>query len=149
GALRAPGLRRRRGGRRPGAGGRDARGPHGATATPAARPPLRLDLRRTDRRAGRLRHPGGSEDRARPPRWAVGPARGGLLLRAGGLGPAALPEGVVRRGRSDAGETAGAAGGGGGPGPWGEQRGRRRRVPRPSGLRWGGPRRRRRGRCWW
>ena len=28
----------------------------------------------------------------------LGPARGRLLLRAGGLGPAALPEGVVRRG---------------------------------------------------
>ena len=88
-----------------------ARGPHRPPTARAPRPPLRVDLRRVDHRPGRLRHPGGPEDRAGAAGRAAGAARGRLLLRAGGLGPAALPEGVVRRGRSVAGDAPGAAAG--------------------------------------
>ena len=94
------------------------------------RPPLRLDLRRTDHRPGRLRHPGGPEDRAGAAGRAARPARGGLLLRAGGLGPAALPEGVVRRGGPVAGDAPGAAAGG--PGAGADEPGRGRVTPRRS-----------------
>ena len=97
--------------RRPRAGGRDRRGAHRPPTARATRPPLRVDLRRVDHRSGRLRHPGGPEDRAGAAGRAAGAARGGLLLRAGGLGPAALPEGVVRRGRSVAGDAPGPAAG--------------------------------------
>ena len=126
----ADGLRRPAGRRRPRAGGHDARGRHGPPAARAPRPPLRVDLRRADHPPGRLRHPGGPEDRAGAAGRAARPARGRLLLRAGGLGPAALPEGVVRRGRAVAGDAPGAAAGD--PDAGADEPGRGRATPRRS-----------------
>ena len=79
----------------------------------------------------------------------LGAARGRLLLRAGGLGPAALPEGVVRRGGPVAGDAPGAAAGDPDAGAHEPGRGgvrpavpgvaRRHRPPRRKGRCWSSP----------
>ena len=127
--------------------GPEAETPDGQTARrlpETARPPLRVDLRRADHRPGRLRQPGGPEDRAGAAGRAARAARGGLLLRPGGLGPAALPEGVVRRGRSLAGDAPGPEAGG--PDAGAHEPGRWPDTPRRSRTPCRRPRPRRRGR---